>query len=510
MDTGFETDFETGMHHIPRIELAAGASGSGKTLITCGILNALKRRGFRLASFKCGPDYIDPMFHRTVLGTVSSNLDTFFADEETVRYLLARHSAGADLAMIEGVMGYYDGLGGTSDQASAWHVAAVTDTPVVLVVNCRGMSLSVVAYVKGFLEYRKDSRIQAVILNRVSPMIYPELAKRIRDELGLTVLGYVPEIKEYTLESRHLGLVMPEEIGQIREKLDLLADRLEETLDLDALIALAGEADDFAAPQPEKRKRAVERAQFLLEAAVETGPVKTMTGRSSCAKPVIAVSKDEAFCFMYEDNLALLEDMGAQIEFFSPLHDRQLPPCDGLILCGGYPELHVRALSENKAMCGSIRTAIVRDHLPALAECGGFMYLQAEMEDMDGRSWPVAGVLAGKAFRTGRLGRFGYIELKRNREEKGSDQAEESTSAGQAGGLLDGIGPVRGHEFHYFDTTDNGAAFLASKPLRRREWTCMHMTQNLAAGFPHLYYHSNPEVALRFFEACFRYGTDRK
>jgi len=476
--------FGQGTVHMPRLLLAAGASGSGKTLITCGILQALLNRGLKSASFKCGPDYIDPMFHRTVLGTASGNLDTFFTDEQTTRYLFARRSTGADLALIEGVMGYYDGLGGVSVQGSAWHVASVTDTPVVLIVNCKGMSLSVLAFIKGFLEYRKDSRIRAVILNRISPMIYPKLAQKIREELGITVLGYVPEMKDLTLQSRHLGLVMPDEVDGIREKLNALAQVLAKSLDLDELIRIAGEAQDFEAPEPQKRKSAVRKARKLPE---------TVAGKKERDKSiVIAVAKDEAFCFLYEDNLELLEDMGAKIRFFSPVHDSQLPPCDGLILCGGYPELYLQQLSENVTMLASIREAVAGRALPCLAECGGFMYLQSEMEDMDKKSWPVAGVLRGRAFRTEKLSRFGYIEL--------------TPSDMPKNGLFDNIGPIRGHEFHYFDTTDNGEACIASKPLGKRQWTCMHMTQTMAVGFPHLCYHSNPETARRFFEACVRHS----
>ncbi len=215
---------------IPRFLLAAGASSSGKTLLTCGILQAFVNRGLTPASFKCGPDYIDPMFHTKVIGTKSRNLDTFFADEKTIRHLLAKNSKGCNLAVMEGVMCYYDGVGGTTTKASAYDLARVTDTPAVLIVNCKGMSVSILPYIEGFIRFRKDSGIKGVILNQMSPMLYPRVKKMAEEELGIRVYGYVPKVEECVIESRHLGLVMPEEVEGFREKLCRLAQILEGTL----------------------------------------------------------------------------------------------------------------------------------------------------------------------------------------------------------------------------------------------------------------------------------------
>lgn len=444
----------------PRVLLAAGSSGSGKTLITCGILQALCERGMKAASFKCGPDYIDPMFHSRVLGTKSRNLDTFFTNEETTRYLFCKTAAEADISVMEGVMGYYDGLGGVSAQASAYDLARVTDTPTVLIVNCKGMSLSVLAYLKGYLEYRPDSRIRGVIFNQLSPMLYPQISKLAEEELGVRSFGYVPVMKELKLESRHLGLVMPDEIDGLRENLHKLADVLEETLDLSGMIELARSAPDLTGQPPE---------YHVCQGS-----------------PVIAVARDEAFCFLYEDNLDLLERMGAKLKFFSPLRDQELPAdADGLLLYGGYPELHAKELSRNVSMRESIRRA-VQGGMPCMAECGGFMYLQQEMEDMDGHTYPVVGAVSGRAYRTQKLGRFGYIMLTPQKEQMlGMD-----------------LGEIRGHEFHYFDSTDCGDAFLASKPLRKRSWSCIQGTDTCIAGFPHLYYYSNPGIAECFLKKC--------
>lgn len=203
--------------NIPRILLAAGASGSGKTLITCGLLQALVNRKMKVASFKCGPDYIDPMFHSRVIGTKSRNLDTFFTDAETTRYLLGKNAADCDIAVMEGVMGYYDGVGGISTKASAYDLADTTDTPVILVVNSRGMSISLAAYIKGFMEYKEKSHIKGVIFNQMSPMLYPRMKKLVEEQLEVEVLGYVPKVEDCVIESRHLGLVLPEEISDLKD-----------------------------------------------------------------------------------------------------------------------------------------------------------------------------------------------------------------------------------------------------------------------------------------------------
>ncbi|MBS6195033.1 MAG: cobyrinate a,c-diamide synthase, partial [Clostridiales bacterium] len=295
----------------PRFLISAAASGSGKTLITCGILQALKNRGLRTASFKCGPDYIDPMFHSRVIGAKSRNLDTFFTDQDMARYLVEKNAEGCDISVIEGVMGYYDGLAGISHQASAYDVAVKTETPAVFIVNCKGMSVSILPYIKGFLEYQPDSMIRGVILNRISPMLYPRLKEMIESRLPVKVLGYVPEVKECVLESRHLGLVMPEEIGDLQEKVQEFAAVIEKTVDLDGILQLASDAP-----------------QWKMTKVPEIYHVKA---------PVrIAVARDEAFCFFYEDNLELLRRMGAELAEFSPIHDKGLPEnIQGLLLNGG-------------------------------------------------------------------------------------------------------------------------------------------------------------------------------
>ena len=444
---------------VPRILLGAAASGSGKTLITCGLLQALKNRKLQVTSFKCGPDYIDPMFHSRVIGTKSRNLDSFFADEDTVRYLLEKNARDCEISVIEGVMGYYDGLAGISPKASAYDVAKITKTPAVLIVNAKGMSLSAAAFIKGFVEYQEDSQIRGVILNQVSSMMYPRLKQIIEEELPIKVYGYVPVVKDCVLESRHLGLVMPEEIVDLQQKLMELAEILEKSVDIDGLLELAEHAEELP---------------------VQESPVAYHTGR----KIRIALAKDEAFCFFYQDNLELLEEMGAELVPFSPIHDKKLPEhIDGMLFHGGYPELYAKKLSENKEMLAAV-CAAVQTGIPYMAECGGFMYLHQEMEDMEGHSWPMAGVIHGKSWRTPRLTRFGYITL------------EDGTCFGEH------VGAIRAHEFHYFDSDRCGEAYTAKKPLSSRSWKCIHSDGQGMSGFPHMYYYSNLRVPEQFLRAC--------
>ena len=449
----------------PRVMLAATASGVGKTSITCGVLRLLMRRGLRVQACKCGPDYLDPLFHEQVLGTPSRTLDTFLGGEGLVRSLVAEGARDADLTVMEGVMGYYDGIGQT-DRASSYDVARATRTPVVLVVDARGRSLSCAAEVAGFCAFRDPSQVAGVILNRVSAGFYPRLKAMVERETGVPVLGYAPEVDAARLESRHLGLVTPAEVPGVLARLDALADVLERTLDVEALLAVASGAASLAC-EP-------------------TAPVEPVRGA-----PRVAVARDEAFCFYYHDTLALLERLGARVVPFSPLSDERLPEgiC-GLYLGGGYPELHARGLSDNEVLRAQLR-GLVAGGLPTVAECGGFLYLQEELEDASGTSWPMVGALAGRACRQGRLVRFGYATLTARRDSLLARAGEE----------------LRAHEFHYWDTDEPGDAFRANKAAGGDGWDCIVATPTLHAGFPHLYLPGSPDAARRFVEACARYGA---
>ena len=455
--------------HAPRFLLAAPKSGSGKTFVTCGILQLLKDRGKKVRAFKCGPDYIDPMFHRTVLGLPSKNLDTFFAGEELTASLFAEGAEGADISVMEGVMGYFDGVDLKDHPmlASAYDLAVSTKTPVILVVDAKGMSRSIVPMIKGFLDYGKERMIRGVILNRIAPGMFPLFKEMIEKELGIPAIGYLPRMEGALWESRHLGLVQPEEIKELQSQVERIAETLSDTLDLALLTKIAEGAEDLSVKVPE------------IEPLPET--VR------------IGVARDAAFSFYYEDNLLLLKKLGAELIEFSPLTDKALPKVQGLILGGGYPELYAKELSENKSMLEAIRNA-ADSGMPILAECGGFMYLQRELLTKEGERFLMAGALPGKTRMTNKLVRFGYITLATNADDGnglGSDIFADAPylAPGET---------IRGHEFHYFDSTKNGTSCIAKKPKGNREWECMVSHKGIFAGYPHLYYYSDPDFAKRF------------
>ncbi len=453
---------------IPRLMISAPGSGSGKTILTTGLLKLIERSGRSAAAFKCGPDYIDPMFHREVLEVPSVNLDTWFSDELQIKKLFLSHTDHKDLAVIEGAMGYTDGLGGTELQASSADLAEKLDVPVIFCINAKGMSRSIVPLIKGYLDYDGGRRIRGVILNRVSGSAYKILRSDIERELPVRVLGYIPENEAFHLESRYLGLIQAQEIRDIKRQIEKIADLLSETLETDQIIKIAEEAEPLYAEDKEKI------------------PVRD-------PEPVrIGVASDEAFSFVYEDNLDILREEGAEIIPFSPLHDPFVPEADGLIFIGGFPELYAKELSENESMKESVRQAAKRN-MPILAECGGFMYLLKELQTEEGVAYPMTGILTGRAFHAGRLTRFGYAEYREN---------------GPAEWIPDG-GKIRGHEFHYYESSENGEAFSAVKPVSRKRWSCMRREGNILAGFPHLYYRSEPSFAEGFLNRCRKWKTEQ-
>lgn len=467
---------------FPRIMLAAPKSGSGKTLLTCGLLEVLRRRGLNPIACKCGPDYIDPMFHRYVLGIPGRNLDSFFLPAEGVRKVLvdAVREEQAEIAVLEGVMGYYDGLGGTETSASSWEIAEITDTPAILVLDCKGASLSAAAMASGFLHFRKKSHIAGVILNRVSSMYYERLAAAVEEASGLPVLGYLPESEEYRMESRHLGLFLPGEIDRLRERIGRLADQMEKSIAVERVLEVAGMLP-LRIENKEKEKAENESMEAESIAKFPACQEQKVTSRVR-----IGVARDEAFCFYYQENFRLLEQMGAELVYFSPLRDKKIPNrVDGLLFGGGYPENYARELAKNAAMRESIRRSIAAG-MPFLAECGGFLYLHRTLEGSDGKHWEMAGVYPFDAYRTNRLRRFGYVRL--------------LTSSGQE---------IHGHEFHYWESEDPGTDWEAVKPTGNRSWRCIHEKGGQIGGFPHLYYASCPGFLRKWLDVCAK-GSQQK
>lgn len=404
------------------------------------------------------------MFHRRVLGLPSYNLDLFLSDAPTAARLLAECGGSGDVALIEGAMGYYDGVGIT-DTASAYALARATHTPVILLLSAKGAALSLAATVRGFDGLRRPSHLAGVILNRCTKALYDRVGPVITQETALPVLGFLPELPECALQSRHLGLVTANELSDLSQKLDKLGETALQSIDPQALLRLAQTAPPLEfAPQ-------------------------TVTPLPHCVR--LAVARDDAFCFYYDETFSLFKALGAELVFFSPLHDGGLPPdIQALYLGGGYPELYARQLSQNKAMLQSIRNAIAGG-LPCLAECGGFLYLHAQVQDDKGVFYPMAGVIPGTATGGTRLGRFGYITMTARRDNL-------LCRAGEA---------LCAHEFHYWQSNRCGDAFKAQKP-DGRAWDAVYATPSLFAGFPHLYLQGNITAAKNFLTAAAAYGEE--
>ena len=454
--------------------ITAASSGSGKTMITCGLLELFKRKGLNPLACKCGPDYIDGLFHKQVLELEGMNLDSYFEAPEELRDKYSRLSKG-HLPVVEGVMGYFDGLGGSTTRASSWEVAHILDLPAVLVVDARGASVSLAAVIKGFLEFERPmgSQIKAVIFNRMSPMLYPRIRELVERETGIRAAGFVPELDFLKVGSRHLGLVLPEEIAGLREQMNRLGKCLEETIDWEFLEELGAEKEERDALEEENTEASC-TAAFSFR---------------------LGIAMDGAFCFYYQDNLRLLERLGGELVYFSPIHDRSLPEqLDGLILGGGYPELYCEALSLNESMREAVKKA-AEGGLPVLGECGGYLYLLEELEAEDGRIWPMTGVLKGKGYKKGKNSRFGYIGVEAEKDSLYLKPGEQ----------------IRGHEFHYWDceVLEEEWVMRAKKPVGNRSWPCIRIKNQVMAGFPHLFYPSCPAFAVRFAKACVRYKRKR-
>lgn len=473
--------------------IAAPASGSGKTAAVCGLLTLLKKRGCSAGAFKCGPDYIDPMFHKKVLGIPGCNLDSFFLEPEQLRDLFCRETAELEAAVVEGVMGYFDGVGGMS-WGSSWDIARILKLPVILVVDGHGASLSVLAQIKGFLDYqptgeREENRIAGVILNRTSPSMCSVLKPRIEKELGIACLGCIPVLKWLDLKSRHLGLLLPDEIGNLQEQMERLSQVLEESVDVERLLELGRgpqRRHESGADQEDGAGREDEAGR-----EDRAGQKKKQGEETFC----LAAAMDEAFCFYYQENLELLRELGARIIPFSPLRDEKLPEqTDGILLGGGYPELYAAELGKNSRMRESIRRA-AEEGMPILGECGGYLYLLEELEGEDGNMYPMAGVFSGSGKREERLRHFGYVTV-----QTGADSS-----------YLKKEQQIRGHEFHYWhcQKDETEGAMEAKKPLGGKKWPAMRIKHQVTAGFPHLYYPSLPEFAERFARACMEYGQRR-
>ncbi len=442
---------------MKRILIGGTHSGCGKTTVVCALLQALVNRKIKVSSFKCGPDYIDPMFHRSVTGVPAYNLDRFFCDKETVRYLLGKN--GGEFAVIEGVMGFYDGKDESSSSAA---VSSDTETPAVIVIDCKGMSQSVGAVMKGYLDYRQNN-IAGFIFNRLPESLVSQTQK-ICAEFNTEYLGRLPVSPEIKIGSRHLGLVTADEISDLKKKMSLLADYAEK--------------------------------YFLIDKIIEIADAKELSYKIPGISPIsdtpvrIAVTRDRAFCFNYPETTELLETLGCNMVYFSPLTDKKLPDnIHGLIICGGYPELYAEKLSENKEMLSEINNIISRK-IPLIAECGGFLYLNEFLADENKKRFKMAGVFKGTAYKTDKLTRFGYSYLTARYDNLLCKKGE----------------TLKAHEFHYCDCTELGDGFVSER--KNETDICVFSDENTYAGFPHLYLWGNINAAENFVKKCAEYKNN--
>ncbi len=434
----------TSSSSIPQLLVAAGSSGSGKTTFTLGLLRALKKRGLTVQSFKCGPDYIAPKFHHLATGSSSINLDLFMMSPEHVRAVYARHTQMADAVVIEGVMGLYDGY--VRMHGSSAEVARTVGIPTVLLVDARSSAYSVGALLYGFKHFRQDTEVVGVVFNRVASENHYRFLREAAEDAGVCPLGYIPKAKLLEIPSRHLGLSL-EELERMDALPEEVAQMLEEHVDLDQLIALC------TRPRPKQIEEELPR------------PASSRR---------IAIARDEAFNFIYEENVHRLRAFG-EVVFFSPLRDEPLPECDLLYLPGGYPEFYLSELSKAEQTRRSIQ-----DHAAAggkiLAECGGMMYLCRAIRDEEGRSYPMCSVLDLEATMEAMRLKLGYRKV-------------------YVGGS-----EWRGHEFHYSSIVAGvGEGETVGHQLTARDEsapTLLYRKGNVLAGYTHLYFAEQDPFAL--------------
>lgn len=441
--------------------ISAPSSGAGKTSVTLGLLAALARRGVEVAPFKAGPDFIDPGLHTLVCGVKSHNLDSWMLPPQANREIFARHAQGAQVAVVEGGMGLFDGFSGAGGPGSAAHVAKLLGLPVLLVADARGMAASMAALVQGFARFDPQLPFVGVVCNRVGGRGHRSILTQALDQAGVPLLGLLRREADIALPSRHLGLVTAQDLNAAPDWPHRLADWLESGLDLDALLAALPDIPLSAPPEG---------------AAV---PVRAVR---------LGVAWDRAFCFLYDENLRLLRAAGAELVFFSPLKDEALPPnLDGLYLPGGYPELHAEALTGNSRLRREIR-GFCASGRPVYAECGGFMYLMQALWDRQGRKWPMVGVFPFQA----RLGQ-GFAAL-------GYREARFTAATP--------LGPVgttaRGHEFHYSSLMAPerpAGVYALSGRNGLLDASDGFASGNVLAAYTHLHFASNPRLAQAFVRA---------
>lgn len=454
--------------NCPRFILAGTNSGVGKTTITLGLLNGFHRKGVKIQPFKSGPDYIDPAFHTFVTGNASRNLDAWLLPEDNIRRLMVKSGYDKDLSIIEGVMGFYDGHSVHKKVGSTAHLSKILEAPVVLIINGSGISTSAAAIVHGFKTFDPNVHIAGVIINMVnSQRHYDILKEAIEDMAGVKCYGYLKKNPEMNLSSRHLGLIPSYEVDALKEKIDLISDMMDETIDFDGLLTLGQEAP------------IIETENLKVEKIVDL---------------TIGVPMDKAFNFYYRDNLDMLEALGAKLVHFSLLEDEKLPEgLDGLYVGGGFPEVFASELSANKSMLASVKGYIEGD-MPVYAECGGLMYMCQSIVDLEGKSYDMVGVIENTSTMTKRLKRFGYVEASLN----------EDTIIGKSGTAF------RAHEFHRSELSVCDGDHMQYNVEKDRgngdvkRWNCGYSYKNFLGGYAHIHFYNNLEIPVNFLKTCQR------
>ncbi|EAD9124531.1 cobyrinate a,c-diamide synthase [Listeria monocytogenes] len=450
-----------------KILIAAASSGTGKTTVTLGIMHALKKRGLRVQPFKVGPDYIDTNYHQAITGVASINLDSFLIDDDAMlAALFEKHGQSADISVIEGVMGLFDGLGIDRDNSSTSFIAKCTKTPVILVVDGKAISTSAAAIVDGFNRFDPELTIAGVIINRVASENHFSLIKgAIERYTDVPVLGYLPKNAAVALPERHLGLVPKEEMTELETKWELLGDLIAEHVDLDRLLVISKTGAKLTVHPPEIQ-------------------VPDFSGMR------VAYALDAAFHFYYQDNLDLIRSTGATLIPFSPLEEREVPDADFIYIGGGFPEVFAEQLAKNKSMRESILAAHEQGK-PIYAECGGLMYLGSSLE-MEAESYEMVGIFDGVSKMTTRLRKFGYCIA----------EPLEDTLLGKKGTA------IRGHEFHHsvFETNEPTRMKLTKKRDGEivKEWHGCYQKGNTFASYLHIHFYQNLSIITHMFGAIER------
>ncbi len=461
---------------IPRVVIAATGSGVGKTTATVASMGAMRARGLKVAAFKCGPDYLDPTYHERAAGIRSHNLDGWMMDRDAVIATFARASAGADVAVIEGMMGLFDSATPTGDEGSTAQIAKWLDAPVVLVTDASGVARTIAAVAVGFARFDPAVRVAGMICNRVGSRGHLDLLRATRPEVP--IVGGFPASAELAFPERHLGLLMADESAVPQRLLDGWSRLAADWLDLDAILEIARSAPE-------------------LEAGSMFGTSEIdLASRPRCR---IGMAYDAAFHFYYEDNLNRLRSFGAEIVNFSPIHDLGLPDVDGLYFGGGYPEVFARELSSNSAMLAAIRGFAARGGV-IYAECGGLMYLTDGIRTVDRAMWPMAAIIPGVAAMSDRLRALGYVEVETHADSiVGPSQTR-----------------FRGHQFRYstLEGSESGQRIDRIYNVAPR-WGGAPFVEgyrvgNVLASYVHAHWASNPDVAEALVGACERSRVARQ